>query len=995
MMVPQGARRGSFAGLLLFTLSGCESDRDDTLQSFQIHPDFQIELVAKEPLVTDPVDMEFDEHGRAFVIEMTGYPFMTEKSKVILLQDKNDDGIYDHRTVFADELNFADSILPYREGLLVAAPPHLLFLKDTDGNNIADMREVLLNGFAVENPQHNFNGLTHGLDNWIYGANGGNSGNVYWQGDSLNRIPLRDDDFRFNLERKKFERIGTSAGGYGIALDDWGRVYGTHNLEHISLLVFPGRYLAGVSSPHGGTRTLISDHEEGGLARIFPIGVQDTRVNHPEQSGYFSGACGITYYGGGAFPAAFNGNIFVADVVLNLVHQDVLYPRGAGFAASRGMQRKDFLASSDRAFRPVNMTVGPDGALYVLDMYRAVIEHPEWIPDDIEKNLDLRAGKDQGRIYRITPRAGVPRLKPSFPRNDLASVVAKLGHHNKWWRDTAQRLLLQWRDYAAVAPLENTFVDSDEPRARLHALWTLHGLNALKTSFLLKALNDAHAGVRENALFIAEETLTSVPEVLGVVLNLARDPEARVRMQVALTLSTLDSVADAGVAGRIQEALFAVAAQDANDQWTRLAIVCGAKNDPLPLLQRLLAAPSGFDSSGAKALVTFLAQQVGQRDNPVEVADLLRKPAAPTGTSNEVLAAMLEGLAAGLEIHATNVPRKTFPATIHYALDRIIASDSAAAVHSAWRVKQALGLKPSVRQRELLHKAAALALNSSAATALRLEALGLLEFADFAQREMALYQLLDSKHPQALQAAAMAQLGRVSNQFVGQKLLAKWKYLGPEARAQAGDILLYRAENHDLLLTALEKREITLGELNFHLERLRTLLFSDEASIRRRAEALFSDAGVLTRKEAMDKMRPALALPGNAQKGQDVYSELCAKCHRLGNAGEDLGPNLTEIFRKSSESLLHDIIDPNAAMETKYVSYVVQTHQGEFVTGMVAGETDEEVAILVAGAERRIIRRDQIKEMSASGISMMPEGLEDGMSSQTMADLLAFLMMPR
>jgi putative heme-binding domain-containing protein len=207
--------------------------------------------------------------------------------------------------------------------------------------------------------------------------------------------------------------------------------------------------------------------------------------------------------------------------------------------------------------------------------------------------------------------------------------------------------------------------------------------------------------------------------------------------------------------------------------------------------------------------------------------------------------------------------------------------------------------------------------------------------------------------------------------------------------------LLYRAENHDLLLTALEKKEITLGELNFHLERLRTLLFSDQENIRRRARALFSDAGVLTRKEAMDKMRPALALPGDPRKGGERYRELCAKCHRLGNEGEDIGPNLTEIFRKSAKSLLHDIIDPNAATETKYLSYVVQNKEGEFVTGLVSGETDEEVTIQVAGGERRTIRRDQIKQMSASGISMMPEGLEEGMSPQVMADLLAFLMIPR
>jgi hypothetical protein len=277
-------RSAILLGAALFFLIGCRRQLDGALESFQIHPAFEIELAAKEPVVFDPVDVEFDEHGRAFVLEMPGYPSMKEPSRVILLGDKN--------------------------------------------------REILLSGFVVENPQHNINGLTYGLDNWIYGANGGNSGNVYWPGDSLNRIPLRDDDFRFDLEERKLGRLGASAGGFGITFDDWGRLFGTHNLEHISLLVIPGRYLAGMASAAPGTRTLISDHDENGLSRIYPIGPQETRVNHPEQAGYFSGACGITCYTGGAFLEAFNGNVFVADVVLNLVHHDIVKPNGASLVAS-------------------------------------------------------------------------------------------------------------------------------------------------------------------------------------------------------------------------------------------------------------------------------------------------------------------------------------------------------------------------------------------------------------------------------------------------------------------------------------------------------------------------------------------------------------------------------------------------------------------------------------------------------------------------------------
>lgn len=972
---------------LCLCVAGCQSRPDPILDAFQIHPDFAIALAAKEPLVFDPVDLEFDEQGRAFVIEMPGYPFMEEKSRVVLLEDKNRDGVYDERQVFCEDLNFADAILPYRGGLLVAAPPDLIFIKDTDGDNKADVRETWLTGFAVENPQHNFNGLTHGLDNWIYGANGGNSGKVFWPGDSLNLIPMRDDDYRMNFALKKFERLGASAGGFGFAFDAWGRIFGTHNLEHISQLVIPARYLSDLPSSLHNTRLVISDHEENGLSRIFPIGPQETRVNHPEQSGYFSGACGITFYGGNSFPTGFNGNMFVMDVVLNLVHQDVLSPEGARIKASRGLQRQDFLASSDRGFRPVNMALGPDGALYLLDMHRDVIEHPEWIPDDLEKNLDVNAGKTQGRIFRITPKGGLPQVQPRFERGDLKSVVAHLGHRNKWWRDTAQRLLVEWKQQEAAPLVQDLFTTTNEPLARLHALWTLHGLRALSDEVLLLALKDEHAGVRENALQIAEERLSSNEKIFAAVLKSAGDADARVRLQTALALSVWHEPAHEAKL----TALSNIAERDAHDPWTRLAVLSAAKHEPLPLLTKLVVDAQNF--SGKKELLGLLALHIGQRNAAAEVAACVQTLAAQAQGSDSITAAMLENLATGLESRAAAAFNQTQESAAAFA--KLAQSSSVALARAAWRVGNALGLPPSSQQKELLREAARRALEAKESTARRLEYLALLELAPFKQREAALYELLDAKQPRALQLAALKQLSEIENQKVGEKLLARWQMLGPEVRGYAGDLLLFREENHQPLLAALEKKEVALGELNFHLERLRALLFSDDAEVKRRAEALINDAGVITRQAALEQMRPALALQGNAQAGREVYKELCAKCHRVGEEGEELGPNLTEIFRKSAESVLHDVVDPNAAVETKFLSHVLRTQEGEFLTGIIVGETDTEVVLASEGGVRKTVRREQIVELSATGLSQMPEGLEEGLSPQKMADLLAFLLAPR
>ncbi len=494
------------SALAVFFLATCAQKPAD-LPDFQIEPGFRMELVVSEPLIKDPVDLEFSERGEAWVLEMPGYPFGDQQSCIVILNDTDGDGVFDQRQLFADSLQQASSLLLYKNGALVAAPPYLLHVSDLDGNYKADAIDTLMGGFATGNLQHNFNGLTYGLDGWIYAANGGNSGQPYWWGDSLNRVDLRGEDFRFHLARKKLERLGESSGGFGLAVNEWGHIFETHNLEHISHLVFPSRYVQDAALPFEHTLTNISDHEENGLSRIYPIGEQESRVNHPEQSGYFSGACGITYYGGGALGEAMENTIWVADVVLNLVHIDKINPQGAGFSASRLLEKKDFLASTDRSFRPVNMTVGPDGSMYLVDMHRDVIEHPEWIPDEIEKTLDLNAGKEKGRIYRISTEQEKPNPVDLRLFQSKEGFMQALVHPNQWVRTTAHRLLMSGDDFPATELTQ--LLSSPQAVARLHAAWMLYERNLLQEEALQRLLRDESPGVRENALRMAEEQVAA------------------------------------------------------------------------------------------------------------------------------------------------------------------------------------------------------------------------------------------------------------------------------------------------------------------------------------------------------------------------------------------------------------------------------------------------------------------------------------------------------
>jgi putative heme-binding domain-containing protein len=243
----------------------------------------------------------------------------------------------------------------------------------------------------------------------------------------------------------------------------------------------------------------------------------------------------------------------------------------------------------------------------------------------------------------------------------------------------------------------------------------------------------------------------------------------------------------------------------------------------------------------------------------------------------------------------------------------------------------------------------------------------------------------------ALQEEALSQLGQRNEVAVGEKLLELWPILGPNTRKRATDILLYKSFNHDILLTAMETGKVNLGEFNLDLERRRVLLFSDDRQIRSRAKLLFNDAGVVTRKAAIEKMRPALTLNGSADAGSQVFNVQCAQCHRFGNIGKEVGPVLTEVSRKSKESLLYDILDPNAAVDTKYLNHQVKTKDGNIFSGLVAHETDHEITLKIIGGAEKTIPKQNIEQFSSLGTSLMVEGLEANIGPQEMADLLAYL----
>lgn len=948
----------------------------EAADGFRIEEGFTLSRVAAEPLIKDPVDLEFNERGDALVLELPGYPFEDKKSRLLVLKDTDRNGVYDSSQVFSDNLQLANSFMPYKKGVLVAAPPYLLFVRDEDQNYVVDKVDTLMGGFSTGNLQHNYNGLLLGLDNWIYAANGGNDGKPYWWGDTTTALDLRGQDFRFNPETRVLERLGESSGGYGLAMDEFGRIFETHNLTHISHLVFPERYIGERKLLTDHSLENISDHEEYGLARIYPIGEQESRVNHPEQSGYFSGSCGVTYYGGGAFGEAYNNTVWVTDVVLNLLHVDKLKTDGASFTASRMMEKRDFLASEDRSFRPVNMTVGPDGALYVVDMYRKVIEHPEWIPDEIEKTLDLNAGKDQGRFYRITKKGTTGKFDPQvFKTNE--GLVISLSDNNQWIRNTAHRMLMeQAADKETTALLKKALQDNQLYK-KLHAIYILAGKNLLSKEDLISIFKDESPPLLEAALLISEKFISSDEDILKKCIALLTHQDMRVRMQAALSLSTLHPASNLYTQYK-KELLQGLvsAAHQPQDDWTIAAltlaagdsaarlffILCQAGKPNSELLASLALNSNHTTADMQTILSTISATAIPASDKRKIIQQHLKNPGAINGRELEKTIRMLE-----------------------QQQDISLLPDLMA-------LRNKLNLPPSKEFLKFSKGALQKVSDNSLPDSVRLQQLSMIEQIPYKQKADILFECLKNNQPLKIQEAALRQLANYPESEIGRRVVVMWKDLSPQTRRYASDLLLYIEVHHDALLTGLENGTINIGEMNFDLERRRTLLWwTDNERTKQRAQKLFSDAGVNNRQEAINKMKPALSIKGSVINGAKVFEAVCGNCHVHGNKGKEVGPVLTEIYRKSKETILHDILDPNAAVEPKYIHHRLQTIDGVVHMGIVSAETDQFITMMKIGGEKVTVNKTEVKSFRSLGSSLMMTGLESSMSVQEMANLLEFL----
>lgn len=549
---------------------------EEALASMRLRDGFQIELVAAEPVVIDPVYLDWDAQGRMWIVEMRDYPLGMDGQgrpggQVKVLYDDNRDGRMDRAVPFLTSLPFPSSLLPYGKGALVAAAPDLFYAEDTDGDGRADVRKVLFTGFNPGNQQHRFNGFEWGLDGWLYLANGDSGGTVksIATGKTLS---ISGRDLRIRPDTGEMETVSAQT-QFGRRRDDWGNWFGNNNPTWLWHVTMPEHYLRRnpAVAVKRVSRTLANFEDS---TRTFPASAPMTRPNQPWSLNHVTSGCSPAPYRDDLFGPDFATSVFISEPVHNVVHREVLSPFASGLQSQRAPdeQKSEFLASTDPWFRPTTLRTGPDGALYIADMYRFILEHPEWISAEMQARVNLRAGEDRGRIYRVSPKGSVRRPIPDLSGLDTASFVAAMDSPNGWQRDRAMDRLLARRDPTAVAPLRALLQPSHRPQVRVQALATLGQLGALDFATLKGALNDPHPGVRRQALEQSERLAPDSREAFDAIVALATDPDPAVRLQVAFTLGQWPPAL-------AEPALRELASRDGSDEAIRMAIQTSLRSE--------------------------------------------------------------------------------------------------------------------------------------------------------------------------------------------------------------------------------------------------------------------------------------------------------------------------------------------------------------------------------------------------------------------------------
>lgn len=972
----------------------------DSHATFRVPGGLRVELVAAEPLIHEPSGVCWDARGRLYVSELHGYNLEGQfdidalnktgeldmevrriaappeaKAKadaetygtVKLLADTDGDGTMDAVSVFADRLPACYGICPARDGVIAVAAPQIIFLADRDGDGVAEVREVLYEGFPVGILERNINQPQWGHDDWIYVGAGAGGGRI--SGPRLAKpVALPASDFRFKADGTAIEPLVGRTHTFGLTLTDRDeRIVISTTRAGILAAPVPWRALArnpdyaigAVQQPLGGDRTYPTSpphpwrtkrEQHADFSKYYRdrYGIAESAAN-----GYFTSACGPFYYDDTALPGL-AGQLFACEPAQNLVTRGRLVRSGGRIELERLPEEaeSEFFTSSDVWFHAMALAHTPEGGIAVVDFYREIIEDYSAIPRYLQQQYGLDHGKDRGRIWRI-----VPENPPQGVDNDLTDLtsdrlVSELASERFWRRQTARRLLVE-RGATATAPAIARLVTAAATRpAVINALRTLEALGAAEPTVIRTALDHPDAAVRIHAVAVAEPLLVDAgaqpadgrDALLSAVLERAGDPDADVVRRVAAALGASQDP-------RVLETLAGIARRWGDAPWMDAAVMASLAGRAGRLLGVLVGEPAAIGR--ATGLIGPLATSVTVRRDPDEFT--LALAAIDRCTDVSLRRAGWQGLRAPL----------TAPVEVR------LGADAAALVRrGAADGDEGIG----TAARDLVRL---LSLETASEKTQRLAVLAA--------------RVGDARSSPEVRLAAVRELAAEKDPAITATLIGGFTTATPQVREAILEACFARTDRLPAVVDALEQGTLPASACTA-LQRAALERHAD-ADLASRAHAQFAKL-VENLDGQLGEYARALDRPRDRVRGAALFKQHCAACHEAHGTGVAVGPALAGEAKHPEETLLVSILAPNAQITGGYATYTLLTTGGEVFTGLLAADTASSVTLRQQeGRTQTVLRRD-IEELRASPVSLMPESLAKALEPQDVADILAWLRDP-
>ena len=919
-----------------------------SLQTIRMPKEWTVELIASEPLVEDPVNFAFGADGTVWVVEMGDYPSGGSRSgRIKKLKDSNGDGVLDSSSIFLDNLAYPAGVYAWRDGIVVACAPDVFFARDTNGDGVADQRRVLLSGFPLANPQHRVNGFTYGLDHRLHMGTGSEVREIL-EVTTGRKIQVSGSDLSLDVD----SGIATLEAGttqYIRGCDDWGNWFGNDNSHPIFHYVYDREWLnASRFAFRSPSQHLM---QPPSAPPVYPIRRDADRFNDLFAANRFTSACSSIFCRSPGATAEMQGCALVCESVHNLVSRIQVQSKGPSFIGSRLEEDKqsDWLRSDDPWFRPVRIENGLDGTLWIADMYRRVIEHPEWIPNDWQRRIDVRAGENLGRIYRAFRSDFTPYTKLDWSKADEEQLLTALGSASSAIADIARQQLV-WRHNKGTKAMPDKLrrmqLNSDTAVVRLRALATLNAMGECVPSDWIAACKDSDGRVVRWAIQCMSKQKLLHGEMREVVIMVSRSELARQSSALGLQLIAALSLCDEPGFAEVGMLL----SQHAGDPWINQSVAFVPPKGIDPIVEILLANASIRSQPLLDALIPKATIALKQKLREQIVVPVSVRPGWHYALARQF--ALEEDKSLRLD---------------DAAFDRI-KNDSQAAIRD--------------KKAELNTRRSALDFCLSRTSASDSTLIGFLVDT--------LVECQDNSFSSAL-IKGLASLGKLSIA----RVLDKWDSLGPETRVRVVSESIAREESALILLGKLAAGSIRAD--TFQPAQIEQLRSSTSVEVGAYTQKVFGPAPGMDRLAIVSDYSskwPA-SLANDFDKGESLYKKHCAQCHqdRSDENGSvpSVGPNLQALSVWQNEAWISAILDPNRALEAKYRRLVILTQDGSTIVGLKARENEDSIEIVNDQGALIRLARDSIAEMRESEKSLMPEGFEKVLTPSELASVVTFI----